>query len=249
MSASNDWLQFYHQQQQQQHFSGVPPSSSSNTTTVTTVSTASPPMLNSSSSASPATHLSPEGRVAKPIRRRSRASRRTPTTLLNTDTTNFRAMVQQFTGGPSAPYAPTASSASASSGSGLAHLGFGFGPRQAHGNPTGLMVAHPGGYHHLQPQHQLYQQQYGFNGNTDGGENRFFQRLNNNPRPPNVTDDGIGGFVMDHGGIGRFFPSTSWWFWISDGWSCSENPVKYPSNGNGGSIFLWSWWKWHKADN
>lgn len=48
-------------------------------------------------------HLSPEqGRVSKPIRRRSRASRRTPTTLLNTDTTNFRAMVQHFTGGPAA---------------------------------------------------------------------------------------------------------------------------------------------------
>ncbi|KAL8511312.1 hypothetical protein ACS0TY_017931 [Phlomoides rotata] len=41
-----------------------------------------------------------QGRVARPIRRRSRASRRTPTTLLNTDTTNFRAMVQQFTGSP-----------------------------------------------------------------------------------------------------------------------------------------------------
>nr|XP_010323951.1 VQ motif-containing protein 22 [Solanum lycopersicum] len=44
-----------------------------------------------------------DGRVSKPIRRRSRASRRTPTTVLNTDTTNFRAMVQQFTGGSVAP--------------------------------------------------------------------------------------------------------------------------------------------------
>ncbi|XP_041992948.1 VQ motif-containing protein 22-like [Salvia splendens] len=48
-------------------------------------------------------NLIPEqGRVAKPARRRSRASRRTPTTLLNTDTANFRAMVQHFTGGPAA---------------------------------------------------------------------------------------------------------------------------------------------------
>ncbi|KAF0902625.1 hypothetical protein E2562_018256 [Oryza meyeriana var. granulata] len=39
-------------------------------------------------------------RVGKPARRRSRASRRAPVTLLNTDTTNFRAMVQQFTGIP-----------------------------------------------------------------------------------------------------------------------------------------------------
>ncbi|KAF7084036.1 hypothetical protein CFC21_087732 [Triticum aestivum] len=46
------------------------------------------------------------GRVGKPARRRSRASRRAPVTLLNTDTTNFRAMVQQFTGIPSGPYGP-----------------------------------------------------------------------------------------------------------------------------------------------
>ncbi|XP_021314013.1 VQ motif-containing protein 22 [Sorghum bicolor] len=46
------------------------------------------------------------GRVGKPARRRSRASRRAPVTLLNTDTSNFRAMVQQFTGIPSGPYGP-----------------------------------------------------------------------------------------------------------------------------------------------
>ncbi|XP_073060183.1 VQ motif-containing protein 22-like [Primulina eburnea] len=41
------------------------------------------------------------GRISKPLRRRSRASRRTPTTLFNTDTANFRSMVQRFTGAPS----------------------------------------------------------------------------------------------------------------------------------------------------
>uniref|UniRef100_A0ACD5V701 Uncharacterized protein n=1 Tax=Avena sativa TaxID=4498 RepID=A0ACD5V701_AVESA len=46
------------------------------------------------------------GRVGKPARRRSRASRRAPVTMLNTDTSNFRAMVQQFTGIPSGPYGP-----------------------------------------------------------------------------------------------------------------------------------------------
>ncbi|URD86027.1 VQ motif [Musa troglodytarum] len=50
------------------------------------------------------THQQIEGRVGKPVRRRSRATRRAPTTMLNTDTTNFRAMVQQFTGVPSGPY-------------------------------------------------------------------------------------------------------------------------------------------------
>ncbi|XP_028799349.1 VQ motif-containing protein 22-like [Neltuma alba] len=228
MSASNDWFQFY---QQQQDFHGVPSSTiSADATAVTTVvSTAgvtasSPPllpgMLNSTSSASTSTHhLSPEGRVAKPVRRRSRASRRTPTTLLNTDTTNFRAMVQQFTGGPSAPYAPTPSSTASS---GLASLGFGFGPRHAHIGPTGgLMVGPPAGYHlqQHQQQPQLFQQQnLAFHGSNPeaGDQSRFLQRLNsssnnnNNPRASNnATDLGIGGFVMDHGSLGRFFPSTS----------------------------------------
>ncbi|XWS41552.1 hypothetical protein CRYUN_Cryun17cG0091700 [Craigia yunnanensis] len=37
-------------------------------------------------------------------KKRSRASRRAPTTILTTDTTNFRAMVQEFTGIPSPPF-------------------------------------------------------------------------------------------------------------------------------------------------
>ncbi|ERM94166.1 hypothetical protein AMTR_s00010p00175790 [Amborella trichopoda] len=37
-------------------------------------------------------------------KKRSRASRRAPTTVLTTDTTNFRAMVQEFTGIPNPPF-------------------------------------------------------------------------------------------------------------------------------------------------
>ncbi|EPS60571.1 hypothetical protein M569_14232 [Genlisea aurea] len=37
-------------------------------------------------------------------KKRSRASRRAPTTVLTTDTTNFKAMVQEFTGIPSPPF-------------------------------------------------------------------------------------------------------------------------------------------------
>ncbi|KAK6940144.1 VQ protein [Dillenia turbinata] len=37
-------------------------------------------------------------------RKRTRASRRAPTTVLTTDTTNFRAMVQEFTGIPAPPF-------------------------------------------------------------------------------------------------------------------------------------------------
>ncbi|KAG7542840.1 VQ motif [Arabidopsis thaliana x Arabidopsis arenosa] len=82
-NSNNDWSQFYNNQ------TFFTTATSTVATTTTTTSADSP--------------LNPESRrVTKPTRRRSRASRRTPTTLFNTDTANFRAMVQQFTGGPSA---------------------------------------------------------------------------------------------------------------------------------------------------
>ncbi|KAE8696240.1 Succinate dehydrogenase 2-3 [Hibiscus syriacus] len=42
--------------------------------------------------------------TARNPKKRSRASRRAPTTVLTTDTTNFRAMVQEFTGFPAPPF-------------------------------------------------------------------------------------------------------------------------------------------------
>ncbi|OIW18935.1 hypothetical protein TanjilG_25378 [Lupinus angustifolius] len=46
-------------------------------------------------------HLVPKGNIAfKPIQRRSRASKKTPITLLNTNTNNFKELVQQFTSCP-----------------------------------------------------------------------------------------------------------------------------------------------------
>ncbi|TKY47650.1 Modulating plastid sigma factor [Spatholobus suberectus] len=42
--------------------------------------------------------------VVRNPKKRSRASRRAPTTVLTTDTTNFRAMVQEFTGIPAPPF-------------------------------------------------------------------------------------------------------------------------------------------------
>lgn len=65
------------------------------TTSFTTNNTSSPNNSTSLGSTDVNVHLNPQG---KPIRRRSRASRRTPTTLLNASTTNFRSLVQQFTG-------------------------------------------------------------------------------------------------------------------------------------------------------
>ncbi|KAF7834286.1 rho GTPase-activating protein gacII-like isoform X1 [Senna tora] len=47
---------------------------------------------------------SSSGNVVRNPKKRSRASRRAPTTVLTTDTTNFRAMVQEFTGIPAPPF-------------------------------------------------------------------------------------------------------------------------------------------------
>ncbi|KAK9670075.1 hypothetical protein RND81_13G175300 [Saponaria officinalis] len=80
----------------------------SEATTVTTMAAAPGPA-----------QLGPEGRVSKPARQRARASRRTPTTLISTDTVNFRATVQQFTGGPSSNFAPLGPGAGPGLGYGL----------------------------------------------------------------------------------------------------------------------------------
>ncbi|XP_051126646.1 uncharacterized protein LOC127248377 [Andrographis paniculata] len=45
--------------------------------------------------------------AVKNPKKRTRASRRAPTTVLTTDTTNFRQMVQEFTGIPSSPFTGT----------------------------------------------------------------------------------------------------------------------------------------------
>ncbi|XP_062223955.1 uncharacterized protein LOC133922589 [Phragmites australis] len=117
------------------------------------------------------------GRVGKPARRRSRASRRAPVTMLNTDTSNFRAMVQQFTGTPSGPYGP------GGDGAGGPVISFGaggdYGARGAvpvRPSPTSAVMS----FDHLaaslqaqlfRPQHQ--QQQYGgdvgYGGSMHGG--------------------------------------------------------------------------------
>lgn len=72
-------------------------------TSVTTTELQSPPAATLGTAAS----LSANGggaAAAKVGKKRSRASRRAPTTLLNTDTSNFRAMVQRFTGIPETPF-------------------------------------------------------------------------------------------------------------------------------------------------
>ncbi|KAL2906096.1 Calmodulin-binding protein 25 [Bienertia sinuspersici] len=64
-------------------------------------SSAPPPPATITSSSGPS--LGPTGSARNP-KKRSRASRRAPTTVLTTDTNNFRQMVQEFTGVPAPPF-------------------------------------------------------------------------------------------------------------------------------------------------
>ncbi|OIW00413.1 hypothetical protein TanjilG_05763 [Lupinus angustifolius] len=71
-------------------------------------------------------------------KKRSRASRRAPTTVLTTDTTNFRAMVQEFTGIPAPPFT------SSSSSSHLLRTRFDlFAPHHAAKPSTSTLLDHP----------------------------------------------------------------------------------------------------------
>ncbi|CAA2935776.1 Hypothetical predicted protein [Olea europaea subsp. europaea] len=99
MSKSSDWIS-YHQPQTNSYATFN--DTVSDATIVTTTTT---PTSFDVTGTSIQSNLGPEGGISKPLRKRSRASRRTPTTLLNTDTSNFRALVQRFTGCPSAPMA------------------------------------------------------------------------------------------------------------------------------------------------
>ncbi|XP_052188345.1 uncharacterized protein LOC127798784 [Diospyros lotus] len=66
-------------------------------------STAPPP--HGDGNGTKAAQRSDQTHVAKTNRKRTRASRRAPTTVLTTDTSNFRQMVQEFTGIPAPPFA------------------------------------------------------------------------------------------------------------------------------------------------
>ncbi|GFS44819.1 VQ motif-containing protein [Actinidia rufa] len=97
LSSSDQWLQYYQQPIAGGIFSGgLSHDATGVTTSATTEKMLSP--SNSSTISNGGHELNPKGSISKPIRRRSRVSKRTPITLLNATTTNFRALVQQFTG-------------------------------------------------------------------------------------------------------------------------------------------------------
>ncbi|CAA7409003.1 unnamed protein product [Spirodela intermedia] len=95
-----------------------------------------------------------EPRTGRAARRRSRASRKAPTTILNTDASNFRAMVQQFTGVPTRPLAPDYPSLLARETT-LSFSGYPGGPDQIHHQ----VGAYP--FDVQQQQYNQFQQQYG----------------------------------------------------------------------------------------
>jgi len=143
------------------------------------------------------------GRAPKPIRRRSRASRRTPTTLLNTDTTNFRAMVQQFTGGPAMPYA-TGSHPQYPFPRGGSNFSFGVESRNQILNPT----PSSGAFYQLQLQQQQQQQQREQQQREQQQHEPYYQQQHqpymfsfmNNSRPDmeDMNNQATGGFSIDH---------------------------------------------------
>lgn len=177
--GQSDWAQFYQQNlasaaQPQTTLYGGGRLSESTVVTTTVTSPTAPPSVS----------LSPEGgRVSKPARRRTRASRRTPTTVLNTDTSNFRAMVQQFTGGPALDQPAQYPIPNGS------NLSFGFGiagnnniPPQHHQHLVNPTPARPASGYQLQ-----FQQPYMLASSSDQQQ----------------RDGGAGGFLRRHNGGGN----------------------------------------------
>jgi hypothetical protein len=143
-SSSDQWLPFYDQAidgAQQPVLSHGP------TDTISSPSN-SPGAANNG-------QLTPKGSVSKPARKRSRASKRTPTTLLNANANNFRALVQQFTGCPSAAI-------SFGNQKGPVNLDFGRGREENQRIISSLMTAPftNNQHYHQQSQSQQYYQHF-----------------------------------------------------------------------------------------
>lgn len=123
--SSDQWVQFYNQIRldDQDHHHVNSSFAYSDATAVTASAGASESILSPSTSCAMSDQLTPRGCVSKPVKRRSRASKKTPTTLLNADANNFRALVQKFTGCPSTTF-------SFGSKNGPVNLNFGLGNQQ-----------------------------------------------------------------------------------------------------------------------
>ncbi|KAI4321139.1 hypothetical protein MLD38_034560 [Melastoma candidum] len=112
-------------------------------------------------------------KAARNPRKRTRASRKAPTTVLATDTTNFRVMVQEFTGFPAPPF----------SGSGKLDL-FGSGSifRSSNHGQDPLSQLFP-----LRPSAQKFQQPPLMGNSTDATPNADSSCIINNALMSNIT--------------------------------------------------------------
>ncbi|XVE48454.1 hypothetical protein DITRI_Ditri01bG0003700 [Diplodiscus trichospermus] len=150
-SHGEEWMQFY-----EQTVDETSPSSLGffdATIVATSVSPESNHSAATSSSYSASDQLTPKGSSSKPIRRRSRASKKTPTTLLNANASNFRALVQQFTGCPSTPFSP-------GNRRGPINLNFALGSERTQSSTaTSMMSASSNDYFYQQSQQEQLRQQ------------------------------------------------------------------------------------------
>ncbi|KAL8088215.1 uncharacterized protein LOC141698310 isoform X1 [Apium graveolens] len=134
-----------------------------------------------------------ENRIFKPIQKRSRVSRQTQTSLLRTTATNFKAMVQQFTGYPVSPFAPIAPFVS------TAHVNLGLTNRQPIADYNAVIVARAGyTLAQLEQQRRFRNQQcilpVNINGSV-GGKNALLQGPQSLSEP--VMMASAGGLGMD----------------------------------------------------
>lgn len=206
--SSDQWMQSYNQisidDQDHHHVNSSFAFSDATAVTASAGPSESFVLSPTSTSCSMSDQLTPRGCVSKPIKRRSRASKKTPTTLLNADTNNFRALVQKFTGCPSTTF-------SFGSKKGPVNLDFGLGNQQNdqirsaaatsvaanYGNNYFCDFQQSHHHHHQQQQllpqqqHQVWQEQQCSVSFDDVGNGAIFETASNYCNP--------NGYAMDNG--------------------------------------------------
>ncbi|XVF00472.1 hypothetical protein REPUB_Repub04eG0004100 [Reevesia pubescens] len=145
VATSSEWMQFYEQTVDELSASSL--GFSDATIVATSVSSESNLSPSTSCLHSATDQLKPKGSSSKPIRRRSRVSKKTPTTLLNANASNFRALVQQFTGYPSTPL-------SIGNRRGPINLNFALGSERNQGGTAPSIVSATGNDYCYQQNHQ-----------------------------------------------------------------------------------------------
>lgn len=220
MTASTDqyWMQLYQQQQALMDDALTPPREPfydsivmTTNPTPTTIPIETMILSPTNSYTNTSGQLTPKGgNVSKPIKRRSRASKRTPTTLLNANTTNFRELVQQFTGCPSSNLSSSSSSLGVHKGP--ITLNFQQGSNQIHHDTTTIMPQFSSTSYNQVHHHQVskplpwkkdqiqmpQQEKNGYNSFDYGKDNNFIANLGNSSRPSTSNMDVSNGLVVDN---------------------------------------------------